>query len=148
MTTEEVVMSIEKPHFTVKLHPSLLEVDLKKGLRKELEDVLEAKPAIRQSIGFLFQTVMPLDVPLKDIESAAVDKKGNVKIALSHRKDILIPLEAAESQRLVDKLNELIPIEKAKEIERIMAEERARREHAFERAQAESAEEGTERRGW
>jgi len=126
MATKDVVLEIKKSHFTVKLHPNLLEVDLKKGLKKELEDVLEAKPILRESLGFLFQSAVPLDVPLKDIESATVDKKGRVRITIPHRRDILIPLEAAESRRLVDKLNELIPVEKAKELERIMTSEKAR----------------------
>ena len=147
MATEPVILEIKKPHFTVKLHSSLLEVDLKEGLKKDLEDVLEAKPILRDSLGFLFQTVVPLDVPLKDIESATVDKKGQVKIAIPHRRDIVIPLKKAESKRLVDKLNELIPIEKEKEIKRIMISEKARKERTLERAEGEFAAGQAERRG-
>jgi hypothetical protein len=146
MTTKDIVLEIKKPSFTVKLHPDLLEVDLKKGLKKELEDVLEAKPILRDSLGLLFQTAVPLDVPLKDIESATVDKKGQVKIVIPHRKDIVIPLKKTESRRLVNKLNELIPVEKAKETERIMASEKAKRERALERAGAEFEREQAERR--
>jgi hypothetical protein len=112
VTEEDIVMLIDKPHFKVKLHSAVLEVDLKEGLREELERVLEAKPAIRDSLGFLFQTIVPLDVPLRNIESATVDKKGQVKITIPSRRDITIPLESEESERLVDKLNELIPLEK------------------------------------
>jgi len=148
MTTEPIILEIKKPHFIVKLHSSLLEVDLKEGLKKELEDVLEAKPILRDSLGFLFQTVVPLDVPLKDIESATVDKKGQVKIAIPHRRDILIPLKKTESKRLVDKLNELIPIEKRKEMERIMASEKAKKERTLERAKGEFAREQAEQRGF
>jgi len=147
MATEPVILEIKKPHFTVKLHSSLLEVDLKEGLRKELEDVIEAKPILRDSLGLLFQTVVPLDVPLKDIDSVTVDKKGQVKIAIPHRKDTIIPLKKAEAKRLIDKLNELIPIEKQKEIERVMASEKAKRERALERAEAEFAAEEAEKRG-
>lgn len=147
MTTKDIVLEIKKPSFTVKLHPNLLEVDLKKGLKKELEDVLEAKPILRDSLGLLLQTVVPLDMPLKDIESATVDKKGQVKIAIPHRKDIVIPLKKTESRRLVNKLNELIPVEKAKEIERVMASEKAKRERAPERAEADFEREQMERRG-
>jgi len=146
MTTKDIVLEIKKPSFTVKLHPNLLEVDLKKGLKKELEDVLEAKPILRDSLGLLFQTAIPLDVPLKDIESATVDKKGQVKIAIPHRRDIVIPLKKTESRRLVDKLNELIPVEKAKEIERVTASEKAKRERALERAEADFGREQAERR--
>jgi len=124
METEDLVMVIDKPHFTVMLHQSLLEVDLKEGAKKELEDVVEANPILRGSLGFLFQSVVPLDVPLKDIESVEQDEKGRVKIIIPHRRDITIPLEPNESKKLIDKLNELIPIEKKKERERILALEK------------------------
>jgi len=137
-------MVIKKPHFTVKLHKVLLEVDLKEGVRKELEDVLEAKPILQESLGLLFQTMIPLDVPLKDIESVNVDKKGRVKIVIPHRRDITIPLTATESKRLVGKMNELIPIEKERAL-RDLEEARKTREalepsFAEARAGAESAE--------
>ncbi len=126
MTEEDVVMLIDKPHFQVKLHSTLLEVDLKEGFKRELEHVLEAKPAIRDSLGFLFQTIIPLDVPLKNIQSAAVDKKGQVKIAIASRRDITIPLDSDESERLVDKLNELIPMEKERVERQRMESEKTR----------------------
>ena len=124
MTSEDLVMVIDKPHFTVRLHQSLLEVDLKEGVKKELEDVVEANPILRGSLGLLFQSAIPLDVPLKDIELVTLDKKGRVKIMIPHRKDINIPLEPNDSTKLVNKLNELIPIEKKREKERILSSER------------------------
>lgn len=127
MEKEDVVMVIEKPHFKVKLHSTLLEVDLKEGAKKELEDVLESKPALRESLGFLFQTIIPLDVALKDIRSAVVSKKGQVKIVIPSRRDIIIPLESKESKRLVDKLNELIPIEKERAERQLEVSQRTRR---------------------
>ena len=138
MATEDLVMVIDKPHFTVKLHQSLLEVDLKSGIKKELEDVLEASPALRENLGFLFQTIVPLDVPLRDIESVDVDEKGHVKIVIPLRRDIVIPLESKESKRLVEKLNELIPIEKARFAKLLIEAEKARR--ILEREKAEAVE--------
>ena len=117
---EELVLFINKPHFEVKLHPDLLEVDLKKGFRKAMEDVLEAKPFLRETLGFVFQSLIPLDVPLHTIDSVKTDRKGLVKLRLAGRKDVSIPLEVGEAKKLVDQLNELIPIEKQKEYERIM----------------------------
>jgi hypothetical protein len=141
MTTEDIVMVIDKPHFIVKLHTTLLEVDLKEGVKKELEDVAEANPILRGSLGFLFQNIIPLDVSLKDIESVELDKKGQVKIVIPHRKDITIPLEPDESKKLISKLNELIPIEKQREIERILASKEAEMEQARKIAEAEFAAE-------
>jgi hypothetical protein len=124
MTTEDLIMVIEKPLFTVRLHQDLLEVDLKEGAKKKLEDFVEATPMLRGSAGFLFQNVIPLDVALKDIESVELDEKGRIKIGIPHRKDISIPLEPEESKELIDKLKELILAEKKKEIERILALDR------------------------
>ena len=134
MAADDLVMVIDKPHFTVKLHRSLLEVDLKEGVKKELEDVVEANPTLRGSLGFLFQTVIPLDVPLKNIESVELDEKEQVKIIIPHRRDINIPLEPDESRKLIDKLNELIPIEKQRETERMLAASRRASEIDREKA--------------
>lgn len=122
-----MVLVIDKPNFVVKLYKDLLEVDLKKGVKKELEDFLEAKPFLRESLGFLFQTVIPLDVPLKDIKSATVDRElypkvystgsARAKIVVPNQKDLILPLTADEAEELVDKLNELIPKAKKKELE-------------------------------
>jgi hypothetical protein len=109
---EELVMVIDKPHFIVKLHKTLLEVDLKEGVRKKLEAFVESNPHLRESLGVLFQTVVPLDVQLKNIERAWLNEKGEVQITIPNRRDLHIPLEKDEAQKLVDKLNELIPPEK------------------------------------
>jgi hypothetical protein len=112
MNDEDIVMTIDKLHFTVKLRATQLEVDIKEGARQELEKLLEAKPAFRDSVGLLFQTVVALDVRLRDIRSIGLDEKGRVKIDIPRRKDLTIPLDQEESKRLIDKLNELIPPEK------------------------------------
>jgi len=138
MTVEDTVMVIDKPHFIVKLHKALLEVDLKEGVKKELEDVLEAKPGLRKSLGFLFQTIVPLDIPLKNIKSANVDKQGHVKIVVPSRRDIAIPLEPNESKRLVEKLNELIPIEKERAIQEIREAQKSEKEFEPKRTEMEA----------
>jgi hypothetical protein len=145
MGNKDPVMVIDKPHFVVKLHETLLEVDLKEGVKKELEDVVEAKPILRETLGFLFQTVIPLDVHLKDIKSVNVDEKGRVKVVIPHRRDIVIPLKANESKRLVEKLNELIPIEKERAIREL--EEAQKSEKEFERRRAELEPEVYKERG-
>jgi hypothetical protein len=137
---DEVVMIIDKPHFTVKVHTSILEVDLKEGARKKLEEAVESHPHLRDSIGLLFQTIVPLDVPLKDIEAAIVDEKGRTKIVIPRRRDITIPLEPDESRRLVEKLNELIPIEKARATQELRDSMKAEKELEPTRADIESEE--------
>ncbi len=145
MSTSELIMTFEKPHFIVKLHSDMLDMDVKEGFKKDLEEVLESKPILRDTLGFLFQTVVPLNVKLKDISSATVDKKGQVKIAIPHRKDITIPLTETESRKLVDKLNELIPIEKAREEEQEEKGEKewAGRQHEIAEGEFQDRELGT-----
>jgi len=122
MPTKPLVLVLEKPHFQVKLHSDSLEVDLKDGARKELEKLAEARPLLRDNLGWLFQTIIPLDVKLCDIESVDADAGGKVHITIPHRRDISIPLDPSESSQLVMKLKELIPVEKerARERERMM----------------------------
>jgi len=139
MSSEELVLTIDKPGFKVKLHKSLLEVDLKLGVRKELEDALESNPTLRGSLGLLFQSIIPLDVPLKDIESVDLDNKKQVRIAIPHRRDITIPLKPNESRRLIEKLNELIPKAKQKETERLLASLEAKKELLRERMASKKA---------
>jgi len=122
MGSEDLIMVFDKPHFIVKLHQTSLEVDLTEGVRKKLEDFLESNPHLKETIGVLFQNVIHLDVQLKNIETVCLNEKGHVKIVVPHRKDITIPLEKDEAEKLADKLNELIPVEKAKEAERIESE--------------------------
>ena len=121
MTTP--ILEIEKPYFVVKLHEDILEVDLKEGAKKELEDVVEAHPILRESLGVLFQTIIPLDVPLSSIDFAETDDKGHLKIVVMLGRDITIPLEAHESKEFAKKLKELIPLAKQKD---------AKRKHALE----------------
>lgn len=130
MSTEDLVLKIDKPHFVVKLHRDLLEVDMKEGAKKELEDAVEKNSALRGSLGVLFQTIVPLDVPLKDIDSTHVDDSGKLKIVLPRRRDITIPLLLEESLELREKLEELIPLEKEKELRRIIASRKAKRRTA------------------
>jgi hypothetical protein len=90
-------------------------------------------------LGFIFQSVVPLDIPLKDIESVELDEKKQVKIRTHHRRDITIPLEASESKRLISKLEELIPLAKQREMERILASKEAKKELAREGMESKRA---------
>jgi len=108
------ILKADKPHFVVKLYEDVLEVDLKEGAKKKLEGVVEAHPVLRESLGFIFQTIVPLDVALDAVEAVNVDEKGRLKISIPYRKDLVIPLEADESRRFAKKLNKLVPLAKAK----------------------------------
>ena len=127
MPDKPAVLTLDKPHFQVKLQSDLLKVDLKDGALRELEKLCEARPALRDTLGWMFQTIIPLDLHLWEIEKVTVEPSGKVNIKIPHRKDIHIPLEHPEAERLVEKMNELIPIEKERRVERQRAEQAAER---------------------
>jgi len=132
MESEDLVMVFDKPHFVVKLYKTLLKVDLKEGAREKLESFVESNPHLRDSLGLLFQMMIPLDVQLKEIQTVRLDEKGRVQIVIPNRRDLHIPLEKDEAEKLRDKLNELVPIETAKEDERkARAEEKIRYDRRF-----------------
>jgi len=128
---------LDKPHFQVKLQSDVLKVDLKDGARAEIERLAEARPALRDTIGWMFQTIIPLDVHLWEIEKVTVEPSGKVNIRIPHRRDIHIPLEPLEAERLVEKMNELIPIEKARRVERELAEQSAQNDRERQKAQTQ-----------
>lgn len=45
---KETILVFDKPHFVVKLHQNMIEVDLKEEPKKKLEDVIEAHPALKK----------------------------------------------------------------------------------------------------
>src|SRR5213594_4980923 len=130
------VFLLDKPHFQVRLQSDLLKVDLKDGARAEIEKLAEARPALRDTLGWMFQTIIPLDVHLWEIEKVTVEPSGKVNIKIPHRKDIHIPLEPLEAERLVEKMNQLIPIEKERRVERQLAEQVAERDQYKQKTDA------------
>ena len=57
----------------------------------------------------------------------SIDEKRRVKVVIPFRRDLLIPLKPDESRRLVEKLNELIPKEKARAAREAMESEKRRK---------------------
>ncbi len=114
------ILEFETQHFTVRLDENVLKIDLKGSLKNDIEEALENKPILKETIGGILSMFVPLHIRLTGIESVRVNETGKVKISLSHRRDILIPLELKDAEKLADKLNELIPRAKKKEWERII----------------------------
>jgi hypothetical protein len=136
MPEKQVVLLIDRPHFEVKVHSDALELNLKEGVKKEIERLAEARPILQETLGWVFQTIIPLNVRLWEIERAEVDAGGRVSLVIPHRRDLHIPLDPADGRRLVDKLNQLMPVEKAREMERVRIYDAAQREHDKERSDA------------
>jgi hypothetical protein len=106
----------------VRLYERMLKIDLKGSFRNELEEALENKPILRETVGSVLEIFAPLHVRLYDIESVRMDKTGRVMIKQPRHRDLIIPLNSKEAKMLVVKLNELIPKEKGRELDRIIEE--------------------------
>src|SRR2546422_11407917 len=89
MPDKRIVLQIERPHFEVKLHSDNLEVNLKEGVRKEIEKLAEARPILQETLGWIFQTIIPLNVRLWEIERAEVDAGGEVRMKIAHPRGLL-----------------------------------------------------------
>jgi len=137
MSKSILVLQIDAPHFTVELHESMLKIDLKEGAKSEIKKGVEARSSLGLILGRILDMFAPLHVKLSDIDSVKADNTGNVKISLPHHRDIVIPLEPKDATKLVDKLNEFIPVEKEKELERIMERHKLQRIEQEERTLAE-----------
>jgi hypothetical protein len=120
MSEKNVILELDKPHFTVRLYEDMLKVDLKGTFKNEIEKVLENKPILKKGFGAILGVFVPLHIHLSDIDSVDVTEEWKVIVNLSHHRAIIIPLEQKESERLVSKLNELIPEAKKKELDRII----------------------------
>lgn len=138
MSEATEILRIDRPHFTIEVSESLLRIDLKGSAKNDIEEALENKPVLKQTIGNILEMFIPLHVRLSDIDSVHMDKNGKVVITLPHRKDVVIPLEPEDAKRLVDKLNQLVPAAKDKELRRIIKEQRLER---IEKAEHELGEE-------
>jgi hypothetical protein len=123
-----LVMEIDKKNFSVMLYENMLKVEPKKGVVHQLEEALENKPILKDTLGEILHIFAPLHIRLSQIDTANVDKKGNVKLTIPQHRDVTIPLKPTESKKLVDKLNELIPKEKARELERYISQRRLQRD--------------------
>ena len=135
-TTPEtsVIMEIDKPHFTVKLYDYMLQVDLKDSVKNEIErHVHENNLILQKTIGHVLSMFIPLHVRLSEIDSVDMDKTGKVIINLPRHRVINIPLEPEDGRKLANKLNELVPKEKEREVGRLMEEHKLRRIEEVER---------------
>jgi hypothetical protein len=109
-TTEAIpVLEADRAHFTIRLYENLLKIDLKGSFKNEIEEALENKPVLKETIGSVLSVFVPLHIRLSDIDSVHMDETGKLEINLPLHRNIVIPLERKDAERFVDKLNELIP---------------------------------------
>jgi hypothetical protein len=144
MSSDTEVLKIDEPHFAVRVYENSLRIDLKGSVKDEIEDALENKPVLRERIGNILAVFVPLHVPLSDIDSAQMDKKGKITIKLPLHRDVVIQLEPENAKKLVDKLNQLAPGKKEKGREQIFSEQKSQRidnaEREYDRETLSSAQ--------
>jgi len=121
------VFEVKEPHITVRLYENLLKIDLRGSFKNEIEEALENKPVLKETFGNILGMFVPLHIRLSDINSVHMDETGKVKVKLSLHRNIVIPLERDDGERLVEKLNQLIPKAKNQEIRERIMKRRARR---------------------
>jgi hypothetical protein len=136
MPKATALLVINKPHLTISVYESTLRMDVNDSVKNNIEEALENTPILKQTIGSILGIFVPLHVHLSDIDSVDVDKEGKVAIKLPHHRDLVLPLGPTDSKMLADKLNELIPVEKERELERIMKRNKLRRIESAERERA------------
>jgi hypothetical protein len=121
MPEEAAVLEVENPRLTIRLYENMLRIDLKGSFKEEIEEALENKPVLRETIGSLLGMFAPLHIRLIDVNSVRMDETGKIKVILPHRRDVVIILEPKDAEKLLDKLNQLIPKAKNRELkERII----------------------------
>ena len=129
MTEATIILEIEKPHFIIRLYDDLLKIDLRGNLKNEIEEALENKPILRETIGKLLGMFVPLHVPIRDIDSVHFDDAGKIEVTFSHHRNIVIPLEnKEEAGKLVEKLNQLVSKVETEKIQEIKVRHRAEKE--------------------
>jgi hypothetical protein len=116
MPRKIIVLEVEGPHFTISLYNDLLKIDLKGSFKNEIEEALENKPVLKETIGRILGIFVPLHIRVSDIYSVHLDETI-VNVSLPHHRIIVIPLERKEdAEKLVEKLNQLISNEKMMKI--------------------------------
>ena len=67
-------LEVDDPHFIIRLSNNLLKIDLKGSLKNELEEALENKPVLKETIGKLLGIFVPLHIHVNDIDSVHMDE--------------------------------------------------------------------------
>jgi len=122
-------VEVEDPYFTITLSNSLLKIDLKGSFKNEVEEALENKPVLKETIGRILGIFVPLHIRVSDIDSVHMNETGKIKVSLSHHRNIVIPFERKEdAEKLVENLNQLISKAEAEKIQESKARLRAEKE--------------------
>lgn len=102
------VLEVDDPHLTIRLSNNLLKIDLKGSFKNEIEEALENKPVMKETIGRMLGVFVPLHIRVSEIDSVHMDGTGKINVSLPHHRNIVISLERKEdAEKLFEKLNQL-----------------------------------------
>lgn len=108
MPKTSAVLEVDDSHFTIRLFNNLLKIDLRGSFKNEIEEALENKPVLKETIGRMLGIFVPLHIRVSDINSVHMDETGKINVSLPHHRNIIIPLEHKEdAEKLFEKLNQL-----------------------------------------
>ncbi len=129
MSKAITVFEVETPHFKIRLSEDMLNIDLKGSFKNEIEEAIENKPVLKETVGKILGVFVPLHVRISDIDSVDMDETGKITVVLPHHRDIVIPLERKEdAEKLVEKLKQLISKAETDRLQEIKARRRAEAE--------------------
>ena len=122
------ILEVKNPHFTIKLSDDLLKIDLKVSFKNQVEEALEHKPILKETLGRILGIFVPLHIRIREIDSVHMDETGKINVSFPHHRNIVIPLERKEdAEKLVEKLNQLISDARTAKIKEHVAIRRAKR---------------------
>jgi hypothetical protein len=139
------VLKVENPHFTIRLSEDLLKIDLKGNFKNEIEEALENKPVLKETLGRILGIFVPLHIRVSEIDSVHIDETGKITVSLHHHRNVVIPLEHKENaEKFQEKLNQLISNAKTTKIKEHVAIRRA--EKTLKRKRAEQKTKANEKK--
>jgi hypothetical protein len=110
---------------------------LKGSFKNEIEEALEHKPVLKETLGKILGVFVPLHIHVSEIDSVHMDETGKITINLHHHRNIVIPFEHKENaEKFVEKLNQHISKEKTEQLKDQIAKKRSKRKLKSARAEA------------
>ena len=76
------VLKVDSAHFTIRLSEDLLKIDLKGSFKNNIEEALENKPVLKDTIGRILGVFVPLHIRVSEIDSVKIGETGKVRISI------------------------------------------------------------------
>jgi hypothetical protein len=84
MPKATIVLAVENSHFTIRLSEDLLKIDSKGNFKNEIEEALENKLVLKETIGKILGIFVPLHIRVSEIDSVRMDENGKITVRLPH----------------------------------------------------------------